>query len=69
MKYHIGIGDYYGLETPDDVFNNKMVPRLRELGIAEKDLTEVAGMFEEIYGLGYSNGADNREAELSEDYS
>ena len=57
--YYIGSGDYFGNNGPNELFNKTYVPRLKKLGIKEKDMYEVAKMFEAIYDIGYSNGADN----------
>lgn len=65
-KYYIGGGDYFGENHPNDLFNDTYVPRLKALGIKEKNMKEVALMFVEIYEIGYSNGADNREGELND---
>ena len=65
-KYYIGGGDYFGKNSPNDLFNNTYVPRLKELGIKEKDMKEVANMFANIYDIGWDNGADNRECEMNE---
>lgn len=66
-KYYIGSGDYFGKNSPNELFNDTYVPRLKELGIKEKDMKEVAKMFVKIYDIGWSNGADNRECEMNED--
>lgn len=64
--YYIGSGDYFGENGPNELFNNTIVPELKKLGIKEKDMKKVANMFVEIYDIGYSNGADNRESEMNE---
>lgn len=65
-NYYIGEGDYWGENKPNDKFNKVMVPALLKMGIKEKDMDKVASMFEEIYEIGYSNGADSAECELDE---
>jgi hypothetical protein len=65
-NYYIGSGDYFGNNGPNELFNKVYVPRLWELGIKEKDMDEVAKMFEEIYDIGYSNGADNENGCLND---
>ncbi len=55
-KYYIGEGDPFGEDGPNDLFNDIYVDRLKELGIKEEDMAEVAKMFEEIYSIGFSNG-------------
>lgn len=65
-EFYIGSGDYYGNNSPNDLFNKVYVPRLKKLGIKDKDLKEVAGMFEKIYDMGFSNGGDNRECEMND---
>ena len=62
-NYYIGSGDYFGENGPNEVFNKTYVPRLLALGIKPKDMDEVARMFEDIYEIGYSNGADNERFE------
>ena len=62
-NYYIGSGDYFGENGPNEVFNKTYVPRLLALGIKPKDMDEVARMFEDIYGIGYSNGVDNERCE------
>lgn len=58
-EFYIGSGDYFGKNGPNELFNKTYVPRLKALGIKEKNMKEVADMFEEIYSIGYSNGIDN----------
>lgn len=58
-EFYIGSGDYFGENSPNELFNKTYVPRLKELGIKEKNMKEVADMFEEIYDIGYSNGVIN----------
>ena len=65
-NFYIGPGDFYGENSPNEKFNKEIVPRLRELGIKEKDLKEVAKMFTEIYDLGWENGRDNFAGEIEE---
>ena len=64
--YYIGGGDYFGENGPNELFNNTIVPELKKLGIKDKDMKKVANMFVEIYDIGWSNGADNREGEMNE---
>lgn len=66
VDFYIGSGDYFGKNGPNELFNKTYVYRLTKLGIKEKDMGEVAHMFEEIYSIGYSNGADNAEASFNE---
>ena len=56
FKYYIGSGDPFGEDGPNEIFNDVYVARLKELGIKEKDIKEVAKMFENIYDIGYQNG-------------
>ena len=56
FKYYIGSGDPFGEDGPNELFNDSYVDRLKELGISEKNMKEVAKMFEEIYDIGYRNG-------------
>ena len=65
-NYYIGSGDYFGNNSPNEKFNKEIVPTLLKLGIKEKDINKVASMFEDIYDMGYSNGADNIECALNE---
>lgn len=65
-NYYIGSGDYFGNNGPNELFNKVYVPRLWELGIKEKDMDEVAKMFQEIYDIGYSNGEDNENGCLND---
>lgn len=65
-NFYIGPGDFYGENGPNEKFNEEIVPRLLKLGIKEKDLKEVAKMFEEIYDLGWENGRDNFAGEIEE---
>ena len=62
-NYYIGGGDFFGKNGPNEKFNNKMVPRLKALGIKDKNMDEVARMFEDIYQIGYENGVDNERSE------
>ena len=66
FKFYIGCGNYWGRNSPNDLFNNTYAPRLMKLGIKENKMEEVAKMFEEIYSMGYENGADNMECEIAE---
>ena len=65
-NFYIGCGDYFGNNGPNDKFNKEIVPALLKLGIKEKDLKKVANMFEEIYDIGYSNGADNEAGAMND---
>ena len=56
FKYYIGSGDLFGEDGPNEIFNDVYVERLKKLGIKEKDIKEVAKMFENIYDIGYQNG-------------
>jgi hypothetical protein len=58
-EFYICGGDYFGKNCPNELFNKTYVPRLKELGIKDENMKEVARMFEEIYSIGYSNGLDN----------
>ena len=65
-NYYIGSGDYFGNNSPNEKFNNEIIPALLKLGIKEKDMDKVASMFEDIYDIGYSNGSDNTEMCINE---
>ena len=73
FKYYIGSGDPYGEDSPNEVFNDVYAERLKKLGIKEKDMKEVAKMFEDIYEIGYRNGYSNcdfdvQDAEIQENW-
>lgn len=67
-NFYIGCGDYFGKDTtPDDLFNNKLVPLLKKYGIkSDTKLNEIALIVRDIAEAAYSNGADNRECEINE---
>ena len=65
-NYYIGGGDYFGKNGPNELFNKTYVPCLKKLGIDDKNMDEVAKMFEVIYNIGYSNGADNENGALND---
>lgn len=66
-QYHIGGGNYWGKEGPDEHFNNVYVPRLLELGIKPENMGEVAEMFADVYGTGFMNGEDYLHCENDEE--
>ena len=67
-NFYIGCGDYFGKDmTPDNLFNNKLVPLLKKYGIkSDTKLNEIALIVRDIAESAYSNGADNREREINE---
>ena len=66
-KYYVGCSDYFcENHTPDEVFNDRLVPYLETRGIEEKDIKEVYKMVCEIAESAWSNGSDNARAEMED---
>jgi len=65
-NFYIGCEDYFGKDTtPDDLFNDKLIPLLKRYGIkSDTKLNEIARIVRDISEASYSNGADNAECEI-----
>ena len=67
-NFYIGCRDYFGKDTtPDNLFNDKLIPLLKKYGIkSDTKLREIALIVRDIAEAVYLNGADNRECEINE---
>ena len=59
-KYYTGLTSYFGENDPGKLFEDKLLPLLRSLGIKkEKDIKNIFDIVKEIAEESYSNGVDN----------
>lgn len=66
-KYYMGLTGYFGENDPGKLFEDKLLPLLRNFGIKkESDIKKVFDIVHEIAEESYSNGGDNRQGELTD---
>lgn len=66
-KYYMGLTSYFGENDPGKLFEDKLLPLLRALGVKkESDIKKVFDIVCEIAEESYSNGGDNRQGELTD---
>lgn len=66
-KYYMGLTGYFGENDPGKLFEDKLLPLLRKLGIKkEKDIKNIFDIVREIAEESYYNGGDNKECELND---
>jgi len=60
-KYYTSLTNYFGENDPGKLFEDKLLPLLRSLGIKkEKDIKNIFDIVKEIAEESYSNGSDQR---------